>query len=149
MYTKIFLLTTLIAIILDSVVAQQYSTGNTIGSNILDIEPPKFYIINPSPLRNPESLRQQQYYSFLNTLYRNDRSKSNLFENIPGISNSYPLQHLRRQKRSISASAIENEAVRLDNRAKRAVVFRPLFVYRQQEVKRQRLAEQRRRRYRH
>lgn len=81
--------------------------------NLLAIETPSFFADQPSPLLKPkESLQKKEYYDFLSTLYRHDKTKANLF-----VPNSVS-----------SASA--------GGRKKRTIIFRPLFVYRQQQVKR-------------
>lgn len=109
--------------------AQQDQTFN----NYLDIETPSFFSFN-SPLKSqPESLRERPYFDFLSTLYRKDNSKANLFTNPPS------LQFLA--KREAPTAAPQQHF-----RQRRAVVFRPLFVYRQQEVRKQQ-AQERRRRY--
>ncbi|XP_055380161.1 uncharacterized protein LOC129611195 [Condylostylus longicornis] len=121
------LATFLFTILLDNITsAQQFQRSiNPASSNILDIEiPQNFYVFKPSPLRNAQQfLQEPSYYSFLNTLYRHDKSKANLFTNPPPVQ--IPSQNL--------------------NRRKRAVVFRPLFVYRQQEIKKQKYRSTRRR----
>lgn len=83
-----------------------------------------------SPLRQPDSLRSRPYFDFLSTLYRRDADKSQLFR--PYV----------RSRRSAVSSALPVH----HERSKRAIVFRPLFVYRQQEVRRQQYQNQRRHR---
>ncbi|XP_061399088.1 uncharacterized protein LOC133334785 [Musca vetustissima] len=89
-----------------------------------------------SPLRRPDSLKSRPYFDFLSTLYRHDTEKSSLFQPY------YP-----RSRRSVADT--EPIAVAADNhensRQRRAIVFRPLFVYRQQEVRKQEVQEERRR----
>ncbi|XP_075168213.1 limostatin isoform X2 [Haematobia irritans] len=80
-----------------------------------------------SPLRQPDSLKTGPYLDFLSTLYRNDREKARYY------------QH--RVKREIA-----NEPAGPNNRNRRAIVFRPLFVYKQQQIRRQQLQAERKRR---
>ncbi|KAM7344021.1 limostatin [Cochliomyia hominivorax] len=87
-----------------------------------------------SPLRQPDSLRSRPYFDFLSTLYRRDADKSQLFR--PYL----------RTRRSIVDNALPLADSQHTERSKRAIVFRPLFVYRQQELRRQKLQNQRRHR---
>ncbi|XP_005187927.1 uncharacterized protein LOC101897868 isoform X2 [Musca domestica] len=88
-----------------------------------------------SPLRQPANLQSRPYIDFLSNLYKNDKEKSNLYRNY-------------RSKREVIATVekpkLEENVVQPRNR--RAIVFRPLFVYRQQQVRRQKLAAERKRR---
>lgn len=84
-----------------------------------------------SPLRQPDSLRSRPYYDFLSTLYRHDSDKSQLFR---------PYQRQRREAVNAPRTFLNNE------RSKRAILFRPLFVYKQQQVRKQQIQDQRRRR---
>uniref|UniRef100_A0A1I8P6N8 Uncharacterized protein n=1 Tax=Stomoxys calcitrans TaxID=35570 RepID=A0A1I8P6N8_STOCA len=86
-----------------------------------------------SPLRQPDSLRSRPYFDFLSTLYRHDTEKSSLFQ-----------PYLNRSKRE-AVAAPPATAVPSD-RSRRAIVFRPLFVYKQQEIRKQQLREERNRR---
>ncbi|XP_073813171.1 limostatin isoform X2 [Musca autumnalis] len=87
-----------------------------------------------SPLRQPQNLQSRPYIDFLSTLYRNDKDKSNLYRNY-------------RSKREVDIDGSElNKSGSEEPRSRRAIVFRPLFVYRQQQVRRQQLAAQRKRR---
>ncbi|KAL9915542.1 limostatin [Glossina fuscipes fuscipes] len=79
-----------------------------------------------SPLRQPDSLKSRPYYDFLSVLYAHDSTKTDLF--LP----------YGRNRRDIST-----EQKSSTSRRRRAIVFRPLFVYRQQEIKKQQLREQR------
>lgn len=123
----------MLAVTISTCHAQTDPTAN----NYLDIETPSFFNFN-SPLKSqPESLQKRPYFDFLSTLYRKDNSKANLFTNPPSYA---PLQFLTKR------SAVTEATQQHHRLQKRAVVFRPLFVYRQQEVKRQQ-AQERRRRY--
>ncbi|XP_075168212.1 limostatin isoform X1 [Haematobia irritans] len=79
-----------------------------------------------SPLRQPDSLRSRPYFDFLSTLYRHDTEKSSLFQ--PYISRS--------RREAVAATPVGNS-----DRSRRAIVFRPLFVYKQQEIRKQELRE--------
>ncbi|KAH8372578.1 hypothetical protein KR009_000129, partial [Drosophila setifemur] len=87
-------------------------------TQLLDIETPNQFNYN-SPLQQPDSLRSKPYFDFLSTLYAHDSAKSNLFRTRP-----------RR----------DAESHKLD-RPRRAIVFRPLFVYKQQEVRKQEIRD--------
>lgn len=100
-------------------------------NNYLDIETPSFFNFN-SPLRQPDSLKKQPYFDFLSTLYRKDDSKANLFTNPPYLQNL--------KKREVTPAPIP-----VHHLHKRAVHFRPLFVYRQQQVKKQQYQQKKRR----
>lgn len=82
-----------------------------------------------SPLRQPDSLRSRPYFDFLSTLYRRDADKTQLFR-----------PYVRNSREVVATPLVHNE------RSKRAIVFRPLFVYRQQEVKKHQLQNERKRR---
>ncbi|KAH8348069.1 hypothetical protein KR084_003708, partial [Drosophila pseudotakahashii] len=86
---------------------------------LLDIETPNQFSYN-SPLANRDSLQSKPYFDFLSTLYAHDTAKSNLFRPYSG-----------RQRREVQ---------KLD-RPRRAIVFRPLFVYKQQEIRRQEIKD--------
>ncbi|XP_016958827.1 uncharacterized protein LOC108030445 [Drosophila biarmipes] len=88
---------------------------------LLDIETPNQFTYN-SPLAQPNSLQSKPYFDFLSTLYAHDSAKSNLFRPYSG-----------RQRR-------DTESQKLD-RPRRAIVFRPLFVYKQQEIRRQEIKD--------
>ncbi|XP_037717386.1 uncharacterized protein LOC119551867 [Drosophila subpulchrella] len=90
---------------------------------LLDIEAPNQFSYT-SPLAQPDSLRSKPYFDFLSTLYAHDTAKSNLFRPYSG-----------RQRRDADAGA-----QKLD-RPRRAIVFRPLFVYKQQEIRRQEIKD--------
>ncbi|KAI8117129.1 hypothetical protein FF38_07809 [Lucilia cuprina] len=100
---------------------------------ISDSEVPAVLSYN-SPLRQPDSLRSRPYFDFLSTLYRRDADKTQLFR--PYVRN----------RREIIAPVALDLNVAQHERSKRAIVFRPLFVYRQQEIRKQQLQNQRRRR---
>ncbi|XP_017077503.1 uncharacterized protein LOC108112200 [Drosophila eugracilis] len=89
---------------------------------LLDIETPNQFNYSPSPLAQPDSLRSKPYFDFLSTLYAHDSAKSNLFRPYSG-----------RQRRDLGAQKLD--------RPRRAIVFRPLFVYKQQEIRRQEIQE--------
>ncbi|KAL5287575.1 hypothetical protein ACFFRR_008453 [Megaselia abdita] len=104
-------------------------------NNYLDIETPSFFNFN-SPLKSqPDSLKKRPYFDFLSTLYRKDDSKANLFTNPPS------LQFLT--KRAVITEAPQQQ--QYHRLSKRAIVFRPLFVYRQQQIKKQQYQERKRR----
>lgn len=83
-----------------------------------------------SPLRKPDSLRSRPYFDFLSTLYRHDIDKNQLFS-----------PYARARREAVATQPLDHKEEQ--ERSKRAIVFRPLFVYRQQEVRKQ---NQRRRR---
>ncbi|XP_065369845.1 uncharacterized protein Lst [Calliphora vicina] len=87
-----------------------------------------------SPLRQPDSLRSRPYFDFLSTLYRRDADKTQLFR--PYV----------RTRREAVAAPLPLDLSSHNERSKRAIVFRPLFVYRQQEIRKQQTQNQRRRR---
>ncbi|XP_073813170.1 limostatin isoform X1 [Musca autumnalis] len=94
-----------------------------------------------SPLRRPDSLKSRPYFDFLSTLYRHDTAKTSLFQ-----------PYIPRNRRSvdavvepIGANAVSSRAVSDSERPRRAIVFRPLFVYRQQEVRKQEVQQARKR----
>lgn len=87
-----------------------------------------------SPLRQPDSLRSRPYFDFLSTLYRHDTEKSSLFQ---------PYLHRSRREAVVPHVPI---APAESDRSRRAVVFRPLFVYKQQEIRKQQIQAQRKRR---
>lgn len=89
-----------------------------------------------SPLRHPDSLKSRPYFDFLSTLYRHDTEKSSLFQ--PYIRN-------RRSVEAIEPVAVAVSGAANEHRQRRAIVFRPLFVYRQQEIRKQEVQEARRR----
>ncbi|XP_011187315.1 uncharacterized protein LOC105215211 [Zeugodacus cucurbitae] len=116
-------------------------------NNYLDVETPNFFQYN-SPLRRPESLRSPQYFDFLSTLYRRDAAKADLFR--PYVRSrraaadaplTVPLDVALSPVAAVAASG----AAPLDERPRRAVVFRPLFVYKQQQIRREELSKRRRR----
>ncbi|XP_016972085.1 uncharacterized protein LOC108039552 [Drosophila rhopaloa] len=85
---------------------------------LLDIETPNQFNYAPSPLAQPDSLKSRPYFDFLSTLYAHDTAKTSLFRPYSG-----------RQRREV-----------LD-RPRRAIVFRPLFVYKQQEIRKQEIKD--------
>ncbi|KAH8366298.1 hypothetical protein KR200_006255 [Drosophila serrata] len=91
---------------------------------LLDIETPNQFSYSPSPLAQPESLRSKPYFDFLSTLYAHDTAKSNLFR---------PYSRQRRDADAVAAKKLD--------RPRRAIVFRPLFVYKQQEIRRQEIRD--------
>ncbi|XP_030386996.1 uncharacterized protein LOC115633682 [Scaptodrosophila lebanonensis] len=90
---------------------------------LLDIETPNSFNYN-SPLQHPDSLRSRPYFDFLSTLYRRDSAKSDLFR---------PYSRTRRDAESTG-----------EKRKRRAIVFRPLFVYKQQQVRKKEIQQRRR-----
>ncbi|XP_055837855.1 uncharacterized protein LOC129906206 [Episyrphus balteatus] len=104
----------------------------------LDIQAPEVFSFTPSPLQRPESLQSRPYFDFLSTLYRHDAGKKSLFVQPP--------RNRRAVNELLASAPVESSQLR----QKRAIVFRPLFVYRQQEIKKQRIqSENDLRRYRH
>ncbi|XP_039483491.1 uncharacterized protein LOC120446542 [Drosophila santomea] len=91
---------------------------------LLDIETPNQFNYSPSPLAQPDSLRSKPYFDFLSTLYAHDTAKSNLFR---------PYSVRQRRDAAAQKSVLD--------RPRRAIVFRPLFVYKQQEIRRQEIRE--------
>ncbi|EDV55737.1 uncharacterized protein LOC6548426 [Drosophila erecta] len=89
---------------------------------LLDIETPNQFNYSPSPLAQPDSLRSKPYFDFLSTLYAHDTAKSNLFR-----------PYSVRQRRDAGAQVL--------SRPRRAIVFRPLFVYKQQEIRKQEIKD--------
>ncbi|KAH8337939.1 hypothetical protein KR067_011118, partial [Drosophila pandora] len=89
---------------------------------LLDIETPNQFSYSPSPLSQPNSLSSKPYFDFLSTLYAHDTAKSNLFRPYSG-----------RQRRDVQPQKLE--------RQRRAIVFRPLFVYKQSEVRKQEIRD--------
>ncbi|XP_002061394.3 uncharacterized protein LOC6638461 [Drosophila willistoni] len=91
---------------------------------LLDIETPNQFSYS-SPLQQPDSLRSKPYFDFLSTLYAHDTDKTNLFRPYSG----------RPRREAVQGANHRQE------RQRRAIVFRPLFVYKQQEIRRQELRE--------
>lgn len=92
---------------------------------LLDVDPPKFYVAEPTPLEmKEESFKSKEYFDFLNHLYRHDRTKADLFEGNP--TEAQP-------------TFVHPDSSYTQQRQKRAIIFRPLFVYRQQQIKKQKL----------
>ncbi|XP_017125334.1 uncharacterized protein LOC108144743 [Drosophila elegans] len=90
--------------------------------SLLDIETPNQFSYSPSPLAQPDSLRSKPYFDFLSTLYAHDTAKSQLFR-----------PYSARQRRDAAAKRLE--------RPRRAIVFRPLFVYKQSEIRKQEIKD--------
>ncbi|XP_022222109.1 uncharacterized protein LOC111073870 [Drosophila obscura] len=91
---------------------------------LLDIEAPNQFSYSPSPLQQPDSLRSKPYFDFLSTLYAHDTAKSNLFRPYSG-----------RPRRDVPSQSHRQE------RQRRAIVFRPLFVYKQSEIRKQEIKD--------
>ncbi|XP_030558400.1 uncharacterized protein LOC115760952 [Drosophila novamexicana] len=115
---------------------------------LLDIETPNQFSYN-SPLAQPDSLRNKPYFDFLSTLYAHDSAKTDLFRNRPQRdlqsqtqSQSQPEPELKAQELSLTP-AEEPKSQRRD-RKRRAIVFRPLFVYQQREIRKKEIAARRR-----
>ncbi|XP_034478924.1 uncharacterized protein LOC117785130 [Drosophila innubila] len=104
---------------------------------LLDIETPNQFSYN-SPLAQPDSLRSKPYFDFLSTLYAHDSAKTDLFRQRPRRD----LQTESELKTQL-VSADQPKSRRRDRR-RRAIVFRPLFVYKQQEIRKQEIAARRR-----
>lgn len=103
---------------------------------LLDIETPNQFSYN-SPLAQPDSLRSKPYFDFLSTLYAHDSAKTNLFRNRPQ-------RDLQSQTESELIPAVGEAKSRRRDRKRRALVFRPLFVYQQREVRKKEIAARRR-----
>ncbi|XP_062129087.1 uncharacterized protein LOC133840917 [Drosophila sulfurigaster albostrigata] len=106
---------------------------------LLDIVTPNQFSYN-SPLAQPDSLRSKPYFDFLSTLYAHDSAKTDLFRNRP-----------RRQVEEVELPAelksapVEDQAKsHRRERKRRAIVFRPLFVYQQREIRKKEIAARRR-----
>ncbi|KAH8299384.1 hypothetical protein KR044_000848, partial [Drosophila immigrans] len=104
---------------------------------LLDIVTPNQFSYN-SPLAQPDSLRSKPYFDFLSTLYAHDSAKTNLFRNRPSraVEPSVQLQ--------AATSTADQPKSRRRDRKRRAIVFRPLFVYQQREIRKQEIAARRR-----
>ncbi|KAH8369692.1 hypothetical protein KR093_000620, partial [Drosophila rubida] len=100
---------------------------------LLDIVTPNQFSYN-SPLAQPDSLRSKPYFDFLSTLYAHDSAKTDLFRNRPR----------RAAEPSAAAAAVDQPKSRRRDRKRRAIVFRPLFVYQQREIRKQEIAARRR-----
>ncbi|XP_055707600.1 uncharacterized protein LOC129804371 [Phlebotomus papatasi] len=87
---------------------------------------PEFFPVAESPLKKP--VHSAEYVDFINKLYGHDTSKK------PLTLDTLPVNPLR----ELPEEDFEDHA-----RDKRAIIFRPLFVYRQQQVRRQKLKEKR------
>lgn len=103
---------------------------------LLDIETPNQFSYN-SPLAQPDSLRSKPYFDFLSTLYAHDSAKTNLFRNRPQ-------RDLQAQIDAELVPAVGEAKSRRRDRKRRALVFRPLFVYQQREVRKKEIAARRR-----
>lgn len=102
---------------------------------LLDIETPNQFSYN-SPLAQPDSLRSKPYFDFLSTLYAHDSAKTNLFRNRPQ-------RDVEGQTTKLIPAVGEPKSRRRD-RKRRALVFRPLFVYQQREIRKKEMAARRR-----
>lgn len=116
-------------------------------------EAPTSFPSTQSPLANPN--QSQEYQAFINELYRFDRDKKpqqinnqpnqNLNQNngynpFASSSNNYPI-YVNVPVPVIPADYVQGEQTHKIR--KRAITFRPLFVYKQQSIKKQRIkAEQ-------
>ncbi|XP_064542991.1 uncharacterized protein Lst isoform X1 [Drosophila montana] len=115
---------------------------------LLDIETPNQFSYN-SPLAQPDSLRNKPYFDFLSTLYAHDSAKTDLFRNRPQRDlqsqpelEPQPEPELKAQELPLTP-ADEPKSRRRD-RKRRAIVFRPLFVYQQREIRKKEIAARRR-----
>ncbi|EDW09376.2 PREDICTED: uncharacterized protein LOC108615642 [Drosophila arizonae] len=109
---------------------------------LLDIETPNQFSYN-SPLAQPDSLRNKPYFDFLSTLYAHDSAKTNLFRNRPQRSvELQPEPELKADEQQLAAA--DQPKSRRRDRKRRAIVFRPLFVYQQREIKKKEIAARRR-----
>lgn len=107
---------------------------------LLDIETPNQFSYN-SPLAQPDSLRSKPYFDFLSTLYAHDSAKTNLFKNRP--QRSVPSESVA-EPQPVAVAAADQPKSRRRDRKRRAIVFRPLFVYQQREIKKKEIAARRR-----
>ncbi|XP_017485110.1 PREDICTED: uncharacterized protein LOC108373690 [Rhagoletis zephyria] len=116
-------------------------------NNYLDVETPKVFYF-ASPLRQPESLRSPQYFDFLSTLYRRDATKADLFRPYVrprrAIANDAPLSVPLDVSLSPVTAVAASGAAPLVGRPRRAILFRPLFVYKQQQIRREQSNHRRR-----
>ncbi|ALC41613.1 CG8317 [Drosophila busckii] len=124
-YQQIYTLAVALSIVCALSVAQQ--PDEEAPHTLLDIETPNQFSYN-SPLQQPDSLSSKPYFDFLSTLYAHDSAKTDLFRQRP-----------RRDVQSADAPKSRRR-----DRKRRAIVFRPLFVYKQQEVRKQEIAARRR-----
>ncbi|KAH8415778.1 hypothetical protein KR222_000853, partial [Zaprionus bogoriensis] len=105
---------------------------------LLDIETPNQFSYN-SPLAQPDSLRSKPYFDFLSTLYAHDSAKTDLFRQRP-----------RRDVQAQAEAELQQEQLAGESRShrrerkRRAIVFRPLFVYQQREIRKKEIAARRR-----
>lgn len=81
---------------------------------------PDIFFDDPSALDVRSNLQSKQYHDFINTLYRYDSDN---------------LQKVNRLFDSASANGRTNS--HFQGRRKRAIYFRPLFVYKQQTIKKE------------
>ncbi|KAH8284630.1 hypothetical protein KR018_008612, partial [Drosophila ironensis] len=110
-----------VLLVLASAAARPQNQNQEAFHTLLDIETPNQFSIH-SPLSQPNSLSSKPYFDFLSTLYAHDTAKSNLFRPYSG-----------RQRRAAEPQKLE--------RQRRAIVFRPLFVYKQQEIRKQEIRD--------
>ncbi|XP_059620247.1 uncharacterized protein LOC132264163 [Phlebotomus argentipes] len=89
---------------------------------------PEFFPTAESPLTKP--IQSAEYVDFINKLYGHDHSKKPLTLDAQASNVE--------QVRDISEEVVDDHV-----REKRAIIFRPLFVYRQQQVRRQKIKDQR------
>ncbi|EDW00987.1 uncharacterized protein LOC6560983 [Drosophila grimshawi] len=119
---------------------QQVQQLQDVPHTLLDIETPNQFSYN-SPLAQPDSLRSKPYFDFLSTLYAHDSAKTDLFRNRPRRD----LQsELKTQQPLAVAAAADRPVSHRRERKRRAIVFRPLFVYQQREIKKKEIAARRR-----
>ncbi|XP_055687637.1 uncharacterized protein LOC129792536 [Lutzomyia longipalpis] len=87
-----------------------------------------FFPVADSPLDKP--IHSREYVDFINKLYSHDTSKIPIHLD-PETTNE-------RSSRSLSEEELEDQV-----REKRAIIFRPLFVYKQQQIRREKLKDKR------
>lgn len=126
----------------------------------LQVDTPEIFASTPSPLLNPN--KTPEYTDFLKALYRFDKEKSpttflvepsvrQQYQNIP--SPYTPTQSYNQQPQTYIQPPQYNpnpanpnyyQGIQSPNHSisKRAIIFRPIFVYRKQSINRQKIREQ-------
>lgn len=113
---------------------------------------PEQYFNDPSSALNVKSnLQSKQYHDFIHTLYRYDKVKlqkvDQLFENAGTTTSSSSSSSTTNGGKSTTLSSnlltppLTIGAAGQHQRNKREIVFRPLFLYREQSAKREHIPE--------